>query len=197
MFLKQLRIASIIIVLMTILTGILYPLVVTGLAQIVFPGKANGSMIVKNGKVIGSELIGQRFTSPKYFWSRLSATYPFEYNAASSSGSNYGPLNPLLENAANKRVLDLKRIDSLNTQQIPIDLVTSSSSGLDPHISIASAQYQIARVARSRGLSELQVRTLVNRYSKGRTLAIFGEPRVNVLQLNLALDEFQNSSGVK
>jgi potassium-transporting ATPase KdpC subunit len=197
MFIKQLRISAIVIVLMTILTGILYPLVITGLAQLIFPGKANGSMIVKNGKVAGSELIGQQFTSPKYFWSRLSATGPYAFNAGASTGSNYGPLNPALQDAVNKRVQDLKTMDSLNTQPIPIDLVTASASGLDPHISIAAAQYQTARVAGARGMNEEQVRTLVHQHTEDRTFALLGEPRVNVLLLNLALDEIQHSSGVK
>lgn len=194
MLLKQLRIASMIIVLMTILTGILYPFIITGLAQSLFPEKANGSMIVNQGKIIGSELIGQQFNSPKYFWSRLSATSPYPYNASASSGSNYGPLNPALHDDVNKRIYDLKCMDTLNHRLIPVDLVASSSSGLDPHISVAAALYQVSRVARNRGVGEERIRSLVNQYTEGRQLGFLGEPRVNVLQLNLALDASQNIS---
>jgi potassium-transporting ATPase KdpC subunit len=197
MLLKQLRTSISAIVFMTIITGVLYPLVITGLAQLVFPGKANGSMIERDGRVLGSALIGQQFYNPKYFWSRLSTTSPYAYNASASTGSNYGPLNPALQDAVNKRVLDLRKMDSLNTQPIPIDLVTASASGLDPHISISAASYQAARVARTRGLSEQQVRAILNQYTEGRIFGILGEPRVNVLQLNLALDDFQNPLGGK
>jgi K+-transporting ATPase ATPase C chain len=191
MFLKHLRITIISLILFTILTGMIYPLAVTGISQLIFPGKANGSLIKKEGKVLGSELIGQPFSDPKYFWSRLSATGPYAYNAGSSSGSNYGPLNPALFDAVKKRVQDLKAADSLNTKPIPVDLVTASGSGLDPHISIAAAIYQASRVARTRGLTEEQVRSMIGQYTDGRSLGFLGEPGVNVLQLNLALDELK------
>jgi K+-transporting ATPase ATPase C chain len=197
MFLKNLRIAIIALVLFTVLTGLAYPLVVTGIAQIVFAHKANGSLIEKNGKVIGSELIGQPFESPKYFWGRLSATGPYAYNGGASTGSNYGPLNPALLDAAKKRVHELTAADSLNRQPIPVDLVTASSSGLDPHISVAAAYYQLPRVAHARGLREEQIRSLVEQNTRGRQLGFLGEPRVNVLDLNLALDELQASTGGK
>jgi K+-transporting ATPase ATPase C chain len=191
MFLKHLRITIISLILFTILTGMIYPLAVTGISQLIFPGKANGSLIKKEGKVLGSELIGQPFSDPKYFWSRLSATGPYAYNAGSSTGSNYGPLNPALFDAVKKRVQDLKAADSLNTKPIPVDLVTASGSGLDPHISIAAAIYQASRVARTRGLTEEQVRSMIGQYTDGRSLGFLGEPGVNVLQLNLALDELK------
>ena len=191
MFLKHLRITIISLILFTILTGMIYPLAVTGISQLIFPGKANGSLIRKEGKVLGSELIGQPFSDPKYFWSRLSATGPYAYNAGSSTGSNYGPLNPALFDAVRKRVQDLKAADSLNTKPIPVDLVTASGSGLDPHISIAAALYQASRVARNRGLTEEQVRSMIDQYTDGRTLGFLGEPGVNVLRLNLALDELK------
>lgn len=197
MFLKSLRTALISILLFTVLTGLIYPLVVTGIAQLVFPGKANGSLLMKNGKAIGSELIGQPFSSSKYFWSRPSATSPFAYNAGASSGSNYGPLNPSLLEATGKRLKELKALDSLNTNPVPVDLVTASGSGLDPHISIAAALYQVPRVARSRNVSEQQIRSLLDQYTEGRQLGILGEPRVNVLKLNLALDEMKSTSEVK
>lgn len=152
---------------------------------------------MKDGKTLGSKLIGQPFSNSKYFWSRLTATGPYAYNAGASTGSNYGPLNPALLDAMKKRLQDLKAVDSLNTQQVPFDLVTSSSSGLDPHISVAAALYQLPRVARFRGISEQQVRSLVVQHTDGRTFGFLGEPRVNVLLLNLALDERQNSSGGK
>jgi potassium-transporting ATPase KdpC subunit len=193
MFQKQLRPTLVVLILFTIITGIVYPLVVTGIAQVIFPDKANGSLIKKEGKIVGSELIGQPFSDPKYFWSRLSATSPYAYNAGSSSGSNYGPLNPALLDAVKKRVQDLKSADSLNTLPIPVDLVTSSASGLDPHISIAAALYQLPRVARVRGLSEVQVHALVDRFTEGRQLGFLGESRVNVLELNLTLDETQST----
>ena len=185
---RQLRIAIIFLVLFTVITGIIYPLVVTGIAQAFFHHQANGSLIEENGKNIGSQLIGQPFSDPRYFWGRLSATTPFPYNAASSSGSNYGPTNPALREAVQARIDALKTVDPDNNQPIPVDLVTYSASGLDPHISIAAANYQVPRVARYRGLSEEQVYTLVNRFTEGRQFGILGEPRVNVLQLNLALD---------
>jgi potassium-transporting ATPase KdpC subunit len=197
MFLKNIRIAVIALVLFTILTGLFYPLAVTGIAQLIFPHKANGSLIEKNGKAFGSELIGQAFSDPKYFWSRLSATGPFAYNAAASSGSNYGPINQTYLDGVKKRIQDLKAVDTLNTQTIPADLVTASGSGLDPHISVAAALYQLPRVARIRSLHEDKLRSLVVQYTEERQLGFLGEPRVNVLQLNLALDERQNTTGGK
>jgi K+-transporting ATPase KdpC subunit len=173
-------------VLFTVLTGVIYPLTVTGLAQALFRDRANGSLISDNGEVVGSELIGQPFSAPRYFWGRLSAT---EYDGAASSGSNYGPTNPALLEAIQARIDALKTVDPDNEEPIPVDLVTSSASGLDPDISIAAAQYQVPRVARYRGLSEDEVSALVDDFTEGRQFGILGEPRVNVLKLNLALDE--------
>jgi potassium-transporting ATPase KdpC subunit len=184
----QIRPALMALLIFTVLTGLLYPLVVTGIAQLVFPHQANGSLIVKNGQTVGSSLIGQQFTDPKYFWGRLSATGPYPYNASSSSGSNLGPTNPALMDEARARIAALKAADPSNTQPIPVDLVTSSGSGLDPDISVAAALYQLPRVARLRGLSQSAVLALVNQSTQGRTLGFLGEPTVNVLQLNLALD---------
>jgi K+-transporting ATPase ATPase C chain len=161
------------------------------MAQAFFHHQANGSLIKQNGESIGSELIGQPFSDPKYFWGRLSATASSPYNAAASSGSNYGPLNPALTEAIQKRIDALKAVDPGNAQPIPVDLVTSSASGLDPDISIAAALYQVPRVARYRGLTEQQVHSLVDRFTEGRQFGILGEPRVNVLKLNLALDELK------
>jgi K+-transporting ATPase ATPase C chain len=183
---RQLRYAIGFVVLLTVLTGVIYPLTVTGLAQALFRDRANGSLISDNGEVVGSELIGQPFSDPRYFWGRLSAT---EYDAAASSGSNYGPTNPALLEAVQARIDALRAVDPDNEEPIPVDLVTASGSGLDPHISIAAAQYQIPRVARYRGLSEDEVSALVDRFTEGRQFGILGEPRVNVLKLNLALDE--------
>jgi K+-transporting ATPase ATPase C chain len=160
----------------------------TGLAQLIFPHQANGSLIVENGQTVGSELIGQSFDDPKYFWGRLSATGPFPYNAAASTGSNLGPTNSVLTETVQARITALKATDPQNSQPIPVDLVTASGSGLDPHISVAAALYQVPRVARARGMSEDAVRLLVDQYTKGRQLGFLGEPRVNVLMLNLALD---------
>jgi K+-transporting ATPase ATPase C chain len=185
---KQIRPALMALLIFTVLTGLIYPLVVTGIAQLVFPRQANGSLITQNGQTVGSSLIGQSFDNPKYFWGRLSATGPFPYNAAASSGSNYGPTNPALLDAVKARIAALKAVDPANTQPIPVDLVTASGSGLDPDISIAAAFYQLPRVARLRGLSESAVRLLVDKYTTGRLLGFIGEPRVNVLELNLALD---------
>jgi len=183
---RQLRYAVGFVVLLTVLTGVIYPLTVTGIAQALFHHQANGSLVSDNGEAIGSELIGQSFSDPRYFWGRLSAT---EYDAAASSGSNYGPTNPALMEAVQARIDALKVVDPDNQEPIPVDLVTASGSGLDPHISIAAAQYQVPRVARYRGLSEDQVSALVGRFTEGRQFGILGEPRVNVLELNLALDE--------
>ena len=185
---EQLRPALASFVLFTVLTGVVYPLAVTGIAQVVFPAQANGSVIVKDGKAVGSRLIGQPFDDPKYFWSRLSATSPQPYNGAASSGSNYGPLNDALMDAVRGRVDALKAADPANAMPIPVDLVTASGSGLDPHISPAAARYQIGRVARARGLSEATVADLVGRHTTGRQWGVLGEPVVNVLELNLALD---------
>jgi K+-transporting ATPase ATPase C chain len=185
----QLRPAIVTLALFTLLTGMLYPLAVTGLAQVLFPRQANGSLIERNGQVIGSELIGQAFDDPRYFWGRPSATAPFPYNAAASSGSNLGPTNPALVDAVKSRIEALRKADPGNTAPIPVDLVTASGSGLDPHISVAAALYQVPRVARQRGLSEEQVRALVDKYTEGRQFGFLGEPRVNVLMLNLAIDE--------
>ncbi len=184
----QLRPAIVALALFTLLAGFIYPFVVTGIAQAVFPRQANGSLIVQDGKVIGSELIGQSFDSPSYFWGRLSATSPFPYNAAASSGSNLGPTNPALLVTAQARIAALKAADPQNTLPVPIDLVTSSGSGLDPDISLAAALYQIPRVAKARGMSQDSVRALVDLYSQGYQFGLLGAPRVNVLQLNLALD---------
>lgn len=184
----QLRITLILLGLFTVVTGIIYPLAVTGISQVLFNHQANGSLIVENGKVVGSELIGQSFSDPKYFWGRLSATPQYPYNAASSSGSNYGPLNPELRKAIEARMDALKAVDPDNNRPIPVDLITFSASGLDPHISIAAANYQVSRVARYRGLSEEQLYELVNRCTEGRQFGILGESRVNVLKLNMALD---------
>jgi potassium-transporting ATPase KdpC subunit len=188
---RQVRIALVLLGLFTIITGVVYPLVVTGMAQAVFYNKANGSIIEANGKSLGSELIGQPFSDPKYFWGRLSATADFPYNAASSSGSNYGPSNPALREAVQARIDALKAVDPGNNAPIPVDLVTFSASGLDPDISLAAANYQVSRVAHYHNLSIEQVTILVERSTKGRQFGILGEPRVNVLLLNLALDQFK------
>ena len=185
---SQLRPAFFIPLIFTVITGIIYPLAVTGIAQAVFPHQANGSLIVVNGKTYGSELIGQQFSDPKYFWGRPSAA---GYNAAASSGSNYGPMNPDLIKAVQARVDALKAADPTNTLPIPVDLVTSSASGLDPNISVAAALYQVYRVAQARGLSDDAVKSLVAKYTEGRQFGILGEERVNVLLLNLALDGIQ------
>jgi K+-transporting ATPase KdpC subunit len=184
----QIRPALMAILIFTLLTGVIYPLAVTGITQLVFPHQANGSLIISNGQSVGSNLIGQQFDDPEYFWGRLSATGPFPYNAAASSGSNLGPTNPALLDAVQARISALKAADPTNTQLIPVDLVTASGSGLDPDISVAAALYQIPRVARERNMSEAAVRALVDQYTKGRQLGFLGEPRVNVLELNLALD---------
>jgi potassium-transporting ATPase KdpC subunit len=191
---SQLRPAFFMLLIFTLITGVIYPLVVTGIAQVVFPSQANGSLIMVDGKAVGSELIGQQFDDPKYFWGRISATGTFAYNAfnaenlTASSGSNYGPLNPALTDMVQARIDALKAADPDNTLPIPVDLVTASGSGLDPHISIAAAQYQIHRVAAARGLSEAEVTSFVEKYTEGRQFGFLGEPRVNVLKLNLALD---------
>lgn len=186
---EQLRPALMMLLVLTVLTGVMYPLAVTGLAQLLFPNQANGSLIIRDGKVIGSELIGQYFDEPKYFWGRPSATSPFPYNAAASSGSNLGPTNPALIEAVKTRVEALRVADPGKAALVPVDLVTASGSGLDPHISQAAALYQANRVARVRGLQESQVKELIGLYTEGRQFGLLGEPRVNVLKLNLALDD--------
>ncbi len=185
---EHLRPALTMLLLMTVLTGVVYPLTVTGLAQLFFQEQANGSVIVREGKVIGSNLIGQYFDKPEYFWTRPSATTPFPYNAAASGGSNLGPTNPVLIEAVKARVIALRAADPGNDVAIPVDLVTSSGSGLDPHISPAAALYQVKRVARARGLDEAVVRTLLSEHTEERQFKLLGEQRVNVVQLNLALD---------
>ena len=172
----------------TVLTGIIYPLAVTGIAQVIFPRQANGSIITKDGKAVGSRLIGQQFKEPKYFWGRLSATGPYPYNGGSSSGSNLGPNNPDLVKAVQGRIDALRAADPGNNAKIPIDLVAASGSGLDPHISLAAAEYQLHRVATARGLEDAKVRDIVVGNTRGRWLGVIGEPVVNVLELNLALD---------
>ena len=172
----------------TVITGIAYPLIVTGIAQLAFPSQANGSLIIKNGKVLGSRLIGQPFSDPKYFWTRPSATSPHPYNGASSSGSNQGPTNPALKEAVEGRIKALRDAGADPHVPVPADLVTASGSGLDPHISPAAADYQVERVAKARNMRPEKVRGLVAQYTEGRQLGILGEPRVNVLELNLALD---------
>ena len=183
-----LRPALVLLALLTLFTGVIYPLVITGVAQAIFPNKANGSLIVRDGQAVGSELIGQSFDDPAYFWGRLSATGPEPYNALSSSGSNLGPLNPALLDAVQARIDALQAADPGSTAPVPVELVTASASGLDPHISPAAALYQVSRVARARGLDEAAVIALVNDRTEDRWLGVFGEPRVNVLELNLALD---------
>lgn len=186
--LAQLRPALVALAALSLITGLLYPLVVTGVAQVLFPRQANGSLIVNDGKPVGSSLIGQPFDTPNYFWGRPSATSPFPYNASASSGSNLGPTNDALMKAVQARIDVLKTADPDNPLPLPVDLVTASGSGLDPHISPASAAYQVRRVARARGMEEDVVRQLVSQHTEGRQLGILGEPRVNVLALNLALD---------
>ena len=183
-----LRPALVVFLALSVLVGVAYPLAVTGLAQLLFPRQANGSLILVDGKTVGSSLIGQSFTSPKYFWGRPSATSPMPNNAASSGGSNLGPTNPALIDAVKGRVEALKSADPGNTARIPVDLVTTSASGLDPDISVAAAYYQVPRIARERNLSPDAVRSLVDRLRESPYLGFLGEPRVNVLALNLALD---------
>lgn len=185
--LSQLRAAIFMLLLLTLITGVAYPLLVTAIAQVAFPQLANGSLIVRDGKVVGSELIGQSFDHPKYFWSRPSATSP-AYNGAASTGSNYGPTNPAQLDAVKSRVEAIRQAHPDHAVPVPVELVTASASGLDPHISPAAAEYQISRVAKARGLPEAKVRELVAAHTDGRTIGLLGEPRVNVLKLNLALD---------
>jgi K+-transporting ATPase ATPase C chain len=186
-FIKQTWSAIAMLLLLTVLTGVIYPLVVTGIAMLLFPHQAGGSLIVQDGKVQGSALLGQSFDDPRYFWGRLSATGPFPYNAAVSSGSNLGPLNPALRAAVEARVQALQKHDP-DLKKIPVDLVTASGSGLDPHISLAAAAVQTGRVMHSRNLSKEVVEKLVEKHTAGRQLGVLGEPRVNVLMLNRDLD---------
>lgn len=183
-----LRPAVSLFVLLTAVTGVVYPLAVTGVAKVAFPEAADGSLIVKDGKAVGSSLIGQNFSDPKYFWGRPSATSPMPYNASSSSGSNQGPLNPALVDSVKGRIEALKAADPDNKLPIPADLVNASASGLDPHISPEAAAYQVTRVAGQRHLLPADVKALVSQHTEGRQWGVFGEPRVNVLQLNIALD---------
>jgi K+-transporting ATPase ATPase C chain len=184
----QLRTATLTLLTLTLLTGGIYPLVVTAIAQLMFPNQANGSIILNKEQQIGSSLIGQSFTSSKYFWSRMSATSVTPYNAAASSGSNYGPMNPALTESATARITALKSAGAL-TRAVPVDLVTSSASGLDPHISPAAAELQVERVANARQISVDDIRKLVAEHTEGRTFGVLGEPRVNVLLLNVSLDQ--------
>mgnify|MGYP000846795289 FL=1 len=187
-----LRPAVSLFVLLTAITGVAYPLAVTGIAKAIFPAEAAGSLIVKEGKAVGSSLIGQNFSDPKYFWGRPSATGPMPYNASASSGSNQGPLNPALSDAVKGRIEAIKAVDRNNVAPIPADLVNASASGLDPHISPEAATYQVARVAGQRHLLPADVKALVDQHTEGRQWGVFGEPRVNVLQLNIALDSLHH-----
>lgn len=188
LFKQSLRPAVVLFILLSIITGIAYPLATTALGKWLLPQQANGSLIESEGKLIGSSLIGQNFTEAKYFWGRPSATGPYPNNATASSGSNQGPLNPALAEAVKSRISALKAVDPNNTLPIPVDLVTASASGLDPHISPAAAAYQASRVAKARGISDASVQALIDEKTEGRQWGVFGEPRVNVLKLNIALD---------
>jgi K+-transporting ATPase ATPase C chain len=186
--LTLIRQSAAMLILLSVITGVVYPLAVTGISQVAFPHTANGSLIERNGKALGSELIGQAFSDPKYFWSRPSATTPFADNPAASGASNLGPNNVALADAVKQRIAALRAADPENAAAVPVDLVTTSGSGLDPHISPAAAQFQLARVARARNISEAELVKLVASATQGRTLGMLGEPRVNVLELNLRLD---------
>ncbi len=188
---KQLKVAFIFILFFTLLTGFLYPFLVTGITQLIFPHQANGSLITENGEVVGSELIGQLFTDPKYFWGRISLTADSPYNASASGGSNLGPSNPALIDQVKNRINALKAADPDNTDPIPVDLITASASGLDPDISIAAAYYQAARIARIRGVSMESVEELIDQFTTYPILGFIGEARVNVLKLNIALDALE------
>jgi K+-transporting ATPase ATPase C chain len=186
--LRELRPTLVIFLALTIVTGVIYPGVTTLIGQVFFARQASGSLIDRDGHAVGSRLLGQTFSSPRYFWGRPSATGPQAYNGAVSSGSNLGAANPVLESAVRDRVAALRAVDPGNDRPVPVDLVTASGSGLDPEISPAAAEYQVGRVARARGIEEDRVRALVRASTRGRTLGVLGEPRVNVLELNLALD---------
>ena len=191
MFRGQIKQAILIFIVLSIITGIIYPLFITGIAQVFFRSQANGSLIYRNGRPIGSSFIGQAFNDPKYFWGRISATSPVSFNAASSSGSNLGPSNPLLLEVVKARIKALRVADHDNASPVPVDLVTSSASGLDPHISLAAAYYQAPRIARLRGLSQDTIKILIAKHTSGRLFGLIGEPVVNVLELNLALDAYK------
>lgn len=191
MFQKHLKSAFFVFLLLTVITGVIYPLLITAVAQFFFYHRANGSIIVKDAKPVGSSLIGQEFNDPKYFWGRLSATSPVPFNSAASSGSNFGPLNTALHQNVEARIKLLQNADPENKNPIPVDLVTASASGLDPHISIAAAMYQVPRIARLRGIPQEEIAKIVRENIKGRFLGVIGEPVVNVLQLNMALDEYK------
>lgn len=190
MFREYIKPALLSFLVLTIITGIIYPLLITGIAQALFPKQANGSLIYQNGKVVGSSLIGQAFDDPRYLWGRISATSP-QYNASSSSGSNIGPSNPALIDEINGRIKALKAADPDNTNPIPVDLVTSSASGLDPHISLAAAYYQVPRIAKGRGISENVLKDIIHKNTAERFLGLIGEPVVNVLKVNLDLDSYK------
>jgi K+-transporting ATPase ATPase C chain len=190
MFKGQIKQAILIFIVLSIITGIIYPLSITGIAQVFFRNQANGSLIYRYGKPVGSVLIGQAFNDPKYFWGRISATSPVSFNAASSSGSNLGPTNPALVGAIKARIKALKSVDP-SSNLIPVDLITSSASGLDPHISLAAAYYQAPRIARLRGLPQDTIKVLIAKHASGRLFGLIGEPVVNVLELNLALDAYK------
>jgi K+-transporting ATPase ATPase C chain len=181
---SEIRPALVLLLVFTVLTGLAYPLALTGVARLVFPRQGGGSLIVRDGRAVGSRLVGQPFSAPRYFWGRLSATAPIPYDAAASTGSNLGPLNPALLDAARARIAALRAADPGAAGPVP-----ASGSGLDPHVSPAAAEYQVARVARARGLAAAEVRAIVRRHTEGRTFGLLGEPRVNVLELNLALDD--------
>jgi potassium-transporting ATPase KdpC subunit len=189
---RELRTALVIFALLTVITGLLYPGIVTAIGRIFFADEATGSIVLRDNHAVGSRLLGQSFSAPKYFWSRPSATGPQSYNGAASSGSNLAATSPALAQAVVERIAALRAVDPGNNRPVPVDLVTTSGSGLDPHISPAAAHYQLARVARARGLKEADVRALVDALTEGRTLGVLGEPRVNVLQLNLALDGLES-----
>lgn len=194
MWKRELRPALLMFLVLTVITGVLYPLGVTGIAGLLFPNQVDGSLIRKEGEVVGSRLVGQPFDDPKYFWGRPSATGPFPYNASASSGSNLGPANDVLKKAVADRVAALKSADPENTDPAPVDLVTASGSGLDPHITPASAEYQVGRVAKRRGLEEEVVRGLIARQTEGRQFGVLGEQRVHLLGLNLAFDDLTKKS---
>lgn len=187
--LTLLRPAAVLLVLLTLVTGVVYPLLVTGVAQVVFPEQANGSLVVRDGEVVGSALVGQHFDDPAYVWGRPSATGAFAYDASASTGTNQGPMNPALREAVTSRVAALRDASPGSTEPVPVDLVTASGSGLDPHISPAAALHQVPRVARARGVEESRVRAIVDAQVEQRTLGLLGAPRVNVLLVNLALDD--------